>query len=78
MHFIPARTDLADLDEKVEWALAHPDALAIASRARELYARLRSPGHAQRSLANNVAAMIDAREAAAEQRLVEKAGGGKD
>lgn len=56
VHYVPVRADLSDLDERVTWALEHPDALAIARRAAELHAALQAPGHAMRALVHIFAA----------------------
>jgi hypothetical protein len=57
-HFAPVRGDLSDLDERVEWALTHVDARTMAERARELHAKLTTPGHAERMLAQTVASLV--------------------
>ena len=58
-HFIPAKDDLSDLRERVEYALHHPDADAIATAAMQLFAQLRSPGYAASSLTELFARIVD-------------------
>ena len=50
-HFVPAKADLSDLIERVEWALNDADAPAMAARAMDLGAQLATPGYATRCLA---------------------------
>jgi hypothetical protein len=39
VHYLPARRDLADLHERVEWALAHPEEAARIGAAGQAFAR---------------------------------------
>jgi hypothetical protein len=38
-HFVPVRRDLADLPERVAWALGHPAEVAAIGRAGQAFAR---------------------------------------
>ena len=50
-HYVPARTDLSDLEQQVEWIFAHPaEAERIAQNALALFRRVATPEHTRRSL----------------------------
>ena len=57
-HYVPAAADLSNLGERVEWALTHPSAAALAERANQLYARCSAPGHASKELIEWFSAII--------------------
>lgn len=51
VHYVPAASDLGDLDERVRWALDDPAAELVARRCRDLHDELRASGRATRELA---------------------------
>ena len=64
VHYVPAATDLSDLDERVQWALSHSDALLMAARCRQLYDELSAADAASRALVHSLARLSAATQAA--------------
>ena len=58
VHFVPAKADLSDLDERVLWAMRQPEADALACAAQELHGRMLQSGHTERVLAEVFAEVV--------------------
>ena len=51
VHYLLAKPDLSDLEQQVQWTLAHPlEAARIAQNALELFRKVATPEHTRRSL----------------------------
>ena len=58
VHYLPARPDLSDLEDVVEWALTHHHEVeAIIANAKALFKRLATPEHTMRYLAAALASV---------------------
>lgn len=67
-HYVQAADDLSDLDARVEWALRHPDATAMAGRAAALFTRATAQGFALRAAVQALAPLVGVVQAACADR----------
>ena len=73
-HYVPAATDLSDLEERVQWVLGHPEeSAAIAQRAKQLFNRVASPEYTRSYIADMCLKVATADASAREDRCCQPA-----